>query len=192
MKLLAEGFALESLAPLMRRFSVDLAVAGALSANVTASWGKDSVQVEGRVGARSLAVSGSWLNGETLRLDAFELPIKAAMNGRALRIDRAELTSDIGSIAVTGIFDPSESIDKLLERPGTKLDASIDLARLARALPRSLRVRDRTEIREGKLVVKAGEPLWTGRNGLDWQDRHFLHQSPQGWHRVAMGRPARD
>jgi hypothetical protein len=165
-RLRAERFATESLVPLKRRFSVDLAIAGALSADVTASWGKDSAQVEGKVGARSLDLSGDWLNGETLRLNSFELPVKAAINGRVVRIDRAELTSDIGSITAAGSFDLHESFDELLQRSGTKLDATIDLAKLARVLPRSMRVRDRTEIHEGKLVLKVESR--SGPDGTEW------------------------
>ena len=50
-----------------------------------------------------------------------------------------------------------------------KLDADIDLAKLAATLPKSLRMRDRTELRDGKLVVKVESrstpqgTAWTGQ-----------------------------
>ena len=75
-KLTANGFALESLAPLLRRFSVGSHARGHLTADLTASWGKDSATVEGTSVDRILAVSGPWLNGDTLRLASAELPLK--------------------------------------------------------------------------------------------------------------------
>ncbi len=167
-KLAASGFAVESLAPLFRRFEMDLSLTGSLTADVTATWDKDSATIDGVLGAKSLALSGSFLNGDTLRLASADLSLKATMTGRAVRVERAELTTDIGNISVSGAFDAAEPLDKLLDRPGAKLDTTIDLAKLAARLPKLLRVREGTEIREGKLVVKVESKAtpdgtsWTG------------------------------
>jgi len=169
MKLLANDFALEPLAPVFRRLSIDATLAGSLSGDVTVVWGKDSAAIDGAIGGKNLAVSGSWLKGESLRLGTVELPIKAAMTARAIHIDRAHLVSGVGAITVTGSFDPSEPLDQILTRPGTKLDADIDLAKLATTLPKSLRIRDRTEFREGKLVVKLESRA--APDGTDWTGR---------------------
>jgi translocation and assembly module TamB len=165
-KLVAEKCALESLSPVLRRFSVDATLAGMLSADMTVSWDKASAALEGSLGGKNLALSGGWLNGDTLRLSSVQLPIKGSLTGRAFRIDRAELATNVGSLSVTGSFNPDEPLEKLLERPGTKLFADIDLAKLAVALPKSLRIRDRTEIREGKLVVRLESRAAT--DGTDW------------------------
>ena len=168
MKFAANGFALESLAPLLRRFELDLSLTGSLTADLTATWGNDSASIDGTLGGKSLSFSGPWLNGDTLRLASADLPLKVTMTGRAVRVERADLTSDIGNISVSGAFDPAEPLDKLLDRPGAKLDATIDLAKLAAKLPKLLRVREGTEIREGKLVVKVESKAtpsgasWTG------------------------------
>lgn len=165
-KFAVSDFALESLAPLLRRFELDSSVAGSITADLTATWNKDTATIDGVLGAKNLALSGPWLNGDTLRLASVDLPLKAAMTGRAVRIERADLTSDIGNISVSGAFDPGEPLDKLLDRPGTKLDATIDLAKLAARLPKLLHVRDGTEIHEGKLVVKIEST--TTANGTAW------------------------
>ena len=90
------------------------------------------------------------------------------MTGRAVQLAQADLTTDIGTISLSGTFNPAESIEKLLDRPGSKLDASIDLARLAAKLPKLLRIRDGTEIREGNLIVKVESPGNACRYFLDW------------------------
>ena len=102
----------------------------------------------------------------TLRLASASLPLKASVTDRTVRIERAELTADVGTASVRGIFDPDEPAERFLERPGTRLDADIDLAKLAGVLPKLLRVRDGTEFREGKLTVKV-ESKETP-NGTTW------------------------
>jgi hypothetical protein len=166
LKLVSNGVALESLAPLMRRFSVELTPAGLVSADLTASWQKSAAEVEGTISCRNLAVSGAVLAGETLRLGTVEIPIKGTIAGRVIHVERAQLSSDLGSIGIAGMVDTDEPIEKVLERPGMRLVAEVDLARLARTLPKTLRVRDRTVIREGKLVARVESRAGSG--GIEW------------------------
>lgn len=167
-KLAADGFALESLAPLLRRADPTLAVGGSLSAAVVVTWAKDSATADGIVGVQNLAVSSPALKGDTVRLAAVALPIKASLSGRVLKVEKADLTSDVGTVSIAGTFDPDEPLDKLLDRPGVKLDATVEVAKLAAALPKLLRVRDGTEFREGTVTVKlaskagVGVTAWTG------------------------------
>jgi translocation and assembly module TamB len=165
-KLVANGFALESLAPLLRRVDPGLSLAGSLTADVTATWAKDAASIDGTLGVKGLAVAAPALNGDTLRLASADLPIKATLAGRAVRVERADLTSDIGSLSLAGTFDPDEPLDKLFDRPGVKLDATVELAKLAAALPKLLRIRDGTVVREGKLVVKVESK--PAENGTTW------------------------
>ena len=168
-KFVSDGFALELLAPLLDRFGIPLDSGGLLSGDATATWGKDSLTLDGTLGGKNLAFSGSLLKGDTLRLASASLPIKATLTGRAIRVERAELVSDIGKVSLTGAFDPAEPIEKLLDRPGTKLDADVDLAKLAAGVPKLLRIRGGTEIRDGKLVVSVASrataegTAWTGK-----------------------------
>ena len=167
-KLTTNGFALESFAPLLRRFEPGLMLAGSLTADLTATWSKDAASVEGKLAVVNLAVSGPWLNGDTLRLASVELPLNVSKSGRAVRIEQAELVSELGRVSISGAFDPDEPIEKFLERPGGKLDANIQLAKLAVTLPKLLRVRAGTELREGNLVVKVesrATPEGTAWNG---------------------------
>ncbi len=167
-KLAASGFALETLAPLLRRFEPELTLTGSLTTDVTATWGKGAADIDGTFRATNLAVATPGMNGDTLKLASAELPLKVAIAGRSVRVEHADFTSDVGSASLAGTFDPDEPLDKLLDRPGAKLDATVDVAKLAAALPRLLRIRDGTEFREGKLVVKVESKAeekgtsWTG------------------------------
>lgn len=152
-KFVATGFSLETLAPLLPRLEPGLSLAGALTADLTATWGS-ATTVEGVLGVHNFALTAPWLDGDTLRLVSAQLPLKLAVTGQTIRVERANLTSDVGTVSVTGTFDPDASPEKLFDQAGVKLDASVDLAKLAATLPRLLHIRGGTELREGKLTVK--------------------------------------
>jgi len=161
----AGNFAVETLTPLLRRIEPGLSIAGALTADFTATWGKDAASVDGLIGLKNLAVGGAALKGDTIRLASVELPVRASLTGRTLHVERAELTSDVGIANLVGTFDP-ESFDKLLDRPGVKLDASVDVAKLAAVMPKLLQIREGTEIREGKVTVSVESKA--GALGTEW------------------------
>jgi hypothetical protein len=165
-KLTAGGLALESLAPLLHRFDPDLTVAGSLTADATVNWAKGAADIDGKLGVKDLAVSDPALNGDTLRLASAELPLKASLAGRTVRVERAEFTSDVGTASVVGSFNSDEPLDALLDKPGVKIDAALDIAKLAALFPKLLRVHDGTEFREGKLTVKVESKA--GPQGTAW------------------------
>jgi hypothetical protein len=154
LRLKADGFPLDSLAPILKRVDPGADVAGRLAADLTVTSAKDTATAEGTASVRDFELAGPWLHGDRLRLASADLPLKAEVAGRLVRIDRADLMCDVGRLSAAGSFDPDEPFDKLLDRPGVKLDADVDLAKLAALLPRLLRVREGTAIREGKLVAK--------------------------------------
>jgi hypothetical protein len=165
-KLMANGFALESLASLLRRAEPGLSLAGSLTADASVTWGKDAMSVEGTLGVKNLALTSPELNGETLRLTSAELPVKVSRAGQSLRIEQADLKCDIGSVSLVGAFDSAESLERVFDKPGVKLDATVDVAKLAAVLPRLLRVRDGTEFREGKLIAKVESKA--DAEGITW------------------------
>lgn len=173
-KLVAQGFPLDTFAPLLNRAEPELNVSGALNADVRVAWGKDTagalkVGASGTVGAKKLAVGGAVLNGDTLQLDSAELPLDVEVAGRAVQVRKFDLSCDVGTLSVAGTFDPAESPDQLLTRPGIVIGADVELAKLAAKLPKLLRVKDGTELREGKLKIDLGSKtdgsgvVWTGK-----------------------------
>ena len=80
-KLVSDGLALEALSPLLHRFDIKLNLTGSLTADFSAMWGQDTASLEGSIGGKNLAISGPWLNGDTLCFASANLPVKAAMTG---------------------------------------------------------------------------------------------------------------
>lgn len=158
-KLTAVGFPLEAVSPIVKRLDTGAGIAGTLTADLAAKWGKNdqglpTAAVEGTASVHDLDYVGRWLGGDRLRLASAGLPVKLEVVGNRVRVGRAELKCDVGTLSAAGEFDTDEALAQLLDRPGVKVDADIDLAKLAALLPRLLRVREGTAIREGKLAVK--------------------------------------
>ncbi|MFO0804260.1 MAG: hypothetical protein U0791_14200 [Gemmataceae bacterium] len=165
-KLTATAFALDSLAPAMNRLDPGFAVAGALTAKLDATWSKDAATVEGAASVKDLDLAGRWLKGDHLKLASAELPINLAITGKHVKLDRAEFRCDAGTLSASGSFDAGHELDKLFDQPGVTVEGDFDLAKVAAILPKLLRIREGTAIREGRLTLKiASKP---GTEGTTW------------------------
>ncbi|MDB5308388.1 MAG: hypothetical protein JWO38_2590 [Gemmataceae bacterium] len=158
-RLVTTGFPLETLAPFLKRADRGTSLAGSLTADLKASWGKDEMgrptaRVEGTAATHDLELAGPWLNGDRLRLASAQLPLAVEMVGKGVRVERADLRCDFGTLSAAGSFDPDEPFDKLVDRPQMRIEADVDLAKLAALVPKLLRIREGTVVRDGKLVVK--------------------------------------
>lgn len=166
-KLKANGFDAASLGPIVRRFDSSTVLAGLLTSDLTAEWNGGEWDADGTLAATDLAVGGGWLNGDVLKLKAAELPVKLVYTGGKLVVEHAKLTCDFGTASFRGTVD-TVALDKMPNYTGLKLDADVDVARLATLLPNLLRLRPGTELTGGRVRAKlestAGPigPVWTG------------------------------
>lgn len=158
-KVVAAGFPLDALAPAVRRLQPGLSLAGVLTADVSASWGKDdqgraTAKAEGAINARDLDIGGPWFKGDRLHLASADLPVKLELTGSALRVERADLSCDLGTASAAGAWDLDGKLDDVLERAGLTAALDLDLAKVAARVPHLLRLRPGTEVREGRLTAR--------------------------------------
>jgi translocation and assembly module TamB len=184
----AERFAAESLAPLIRRFEPGTDIAGRVSGRMAVRWGSDAqgatrARVEGRAVAAGLELAGPWLGVDRLKLQHVDMPCMLILEAGELRIEVADMTSDLGSASVAGTVDLDEPLDRLLARPGLKVDADVDVAKLAAVLPRLLRVRDGTELRDGRVSLHLASRA--GSDGTTWDGKVYT----TALHGVRNGQP---
>lgn len=165
----ADRFAVESLGPLLRRFTGDAtSVAGQLTTALKAEIGDGRLSVDGRAALAALDLTAPWLGQDRVRLQRVEVPGRVELIGEELRVAPTTLTCDAGTARVAGVVNLGDSIETLIAREGLSADADVDLAKLAAVLPRLLRLQPGTEVREGRvklhLASKAGEKgtLWDG------------------------------
>jgi hypothetical protein len=167
-KVICSDLPLETFGPLLKRADPGLKLAGLATTDLKVSWGA-TVTVSGTAGVKHLALSAPWLNGDTLALDSAALPLDVELAGRVVRVRKFDLTCDAGTLSGSGTFDPDEPTEKLFARAGVTVSATVDLARLAAKLPKLLRIKDGTELREGRLVVTLGSRadgagvVWEGK-----------------------------
>jgi len=187
-KLKSENFPMEFAAPFVKRF-VDKTtnVVGRLTSDMAVTIeGSSQIKASGTLAIADLDIRSAQLGDEHLKLQKLELPLAMETTPNGVRIDRAELTCDLGKATISGTFDPDELLAKWLERPGLSATADLDLARVAAMFPKLIRMKEGTEIREGRVSAKLASKTdgtatsWTGtlftsairgvRNGkpLDW------------------------
>jgi hypothetical protein len=170
-KVIAGGLAMELVSPLLARFQPGLRLGGTLQGDISAKWGANAASVGtlelgGTLNGKDFVLEGPWFNGDSVKLATVDLPLKLSVVGRAVTVERAVLTSDLGSVSVLGVLDTDESFEAITNRPGLKLAVSLDLARCAAAMPKLMRIRDGVEVREGK-VDAVLESKITG-TGVAW------------------------
>lgn len=116
-----------------------------------------TLEVHEKEGNRSLAgdarildlvATGTALTGDTLKLDTVSAAWKVDAAGEVWNADRLDLTSAVGTIKARGSFPPSAG-------KGAQLEGMLDLAALARQVPRTLRLRDGLRIEKGSVRLAA-------------------------------------
>jgi len=167
-----ENFPLDALAPILRRLEPGTTLAGRLSAEAslerTAEMGRPTLRLVGAARATDVVVTTPALRGDTLRLSKVELPLDITHTGESTIVRRADLKCDVGSVSLRGSFDADEPVERLLVRPGLTVDAEVDLARVAKLVPRLLGVREGTTLHQGSVGVKLssavgqGDTVWKG------------------------------
>lgn len=194
--------------PFLRRLESGLEIAGNLDATFNCRWqgGEDAApryDVAGNLAAQQLVVTGSVLAGDRLELERLSLPYRVTIDGRRVHVQQAELTCDIGTVALSGGFDPGLDKTAQLLQPGYSVEADIDLAQLAHHLPQTLHLLPDTQLHAGRLQAAVRSTahlegiIWTGKlhttelagtragKPIHWREPiaiHFAaHRSPKQW-----------
>ena len=170
-KLTAVNFPLNPFASALRRIAPTADLSGTLTADVALDLGKDAagastLHAAGNISTRSLVVAGPWIPKDRFALAVLDMPFQISTHGGTVHVDRLSLACDAGKLSAAGTFKPEGSVDQLVDTAGVKVDADIDMARVAGLLPNLLRIRAGTEIKEGG--VKLHLESAAGPSGTVW------------------------
>ena len=171
----ASAFPLGVIAQVLPDYAPGIDVVGMLTCELDAKWRTASdkpttLDASGSANITDFALRAPLLQGETLALKSVALlpsDIRTLESG-AVEVKSLKLLCDVGDASVSGLFDPSFDLAKLLNQPGVTANAHVDLAKLAALLPKLLRIRSDTIIRGGAVDVtlkseaNAGGTLWIG------------------------------
>ena len=177
------GLPLAMIQRLAARGMPGLKLDGTLGANIEAQWtGPANVKVTGNVDGGDLYLESPWLGRDVLRLEKVQATCRAARQDKQLTIEDARIDCDVGNFAASGNVALGErglqTLADLLHQPDCLVQGTLDLARLAKLLPGTLRVRPGTEITSGQvqLAVRTTNPAaggpaaaGAGPTAMSWQ-----------------------
>jgi translocation and assembly module TamB len=166
--LVLDKFALAAVQPVMDRLAPGLRLSGQMSSELACRFSgtlsQPTIQVGGWIGAGALAVDApAWLGPDRLLTDQLAIDGQFSLSGGRFRVENGTLRSDVASLALSGSAPVSQLAEQpwsawltdTLESEDYRLAGEIDLARLAKMLPNTLRVREGTQITSGSVVVRS-------------------------------------
>src|SRR5262249_49028492 len=144
--------------PFLRRLEPQVKLDGWLNANLTLRQGdgqpgSPEVCLEGDVSLQALTLSDPLLGPDTLKLARVDVPCRLSLNGSRLTVEQLEVRSDGGKASLAGVVDLAKDVRDLLRQSGHRLDAELDLARLAGLAPNTLHLTKDTRITSGSLTL---------------------------------------
>jgi hypothetical protein len=169
-KVKANGFPLDIAAPFARRFEPDLTATGRLTADLdtTVTPGpQPAAKVSGSVSVSDLDLGSPRFGPERLKLKTISLPCVVETTAAGVRVEKANLTCDLGTASFVGTFDPNEPLDRWLDRAGLTASADLDVAKLAAMFPKLFRLREGTALSEGRVTAKLTSKA--GSSGTTWE-----------------------
>jgi translocation and assembly module TamB len=123
-----------------------------------------TAEVAGRINIAQFALGGPKLQGDQVKLALVDLPLKASIAQGRLYVEQCGASCDLAGIQLNGsladygrLFNATSlaEVAKLLAQGDGSLQASVDLAKIAQAMPHVLRVRDDVQITGGAVTVSA-------------------------------------
>lgn len=170
----SEAFPLWVAAAAMRRVDPGLQLDGHLVSDVHAEWrtGKQGVTtatLKADVAAKDLFAASDWIQGDQLRLAEARMPVELTWKDQQLQVSQARFDSELGQLAFNGTVDLSQGWAHALRAKPYQLTGRVDLTRVAAMLPRTVRVRENTQITSGEVDINI--QARQQRAGLGWQGR---------------------
>jgi hypothetical protein len=155
----AEELPLAFAEPFLRRFEPQLKLDGRLGADLRLISGDDQpgapdIRLAGQLSVRALALGDPLLGPDILRLARVETPCRIALEGSRLLVEQLDVCSEVGKVSLAGSIDLAQDLRGALNQSGHRLDADLDLVRLAGLVPNTLRLTKDTRISSGTLALR--------------------------------------
>ena len=168
----AEDLPLEAVEPFLRRVQPRIKLTGQLNAHLklqpsTGQPGSPDVRLEGTVSLQTLALSDPLLGPDVLRLQRVEAPLRIALDGSRLSIEQLDIRSEVGKASLAGTMDLAKEARDVLLHPGHRIEAELNLARLADLVPNALHLTRDTRLQSGTLSLHLRSTL--RGDSLHWE-----------------------
>lgn len=147
---------LATLSPLFKAMDVNVAAAGRLSANVNAEIKKGQFEnLEGKVTAKNLDVSGDFLKGDRLQSTNFQTDVKLSTTEKSINISRFKIEADGLTAEAKGIVPRTfDSLESFLQADSTdtlQAQFDCDLAKTLKQVKTIAKFKQDFDINYGRL-----------------------------------------
>jgi translocation and assembly module TamB len=146
--------------------------------HVAGSW-----SAEGDATLREVVISGKRLRGDQLALNEVKAAWSVAESPGGLTVRKLAVTSPVGSIQSEGTIPPSA------DRP-SRIEGTLDLAAIARQLPRALGLRKDLTLDSGSAVVRMDSRTAADRRNWDVEAKVTGLKAHDGQRELSFDEPA--
>ena len=170
-RLQADAVPLAMFQRLASRFAPQTQLAGTLRSDVDLQWtGLTKVGLKADVETNEFAINTQAIGKDIVQMKRIGFTCRAAQQAGRLELQTASLDCDVGKLEAVGSVNLSNNTATL--QPVGKLQGQLDLAKLARLLPDTLRIRQGTEITGGQIELAVQS---TTADGNAWQGELTTH-----------------
>jgi hypothetical protein len=162
---------LESLAPIFALAGVDLEAKGVVTGATTGRIKDGQLEnLTASIKAKNLDVTIAQLKGDRLQTADLDISAKLSQNKEIISIDNLQISSDWGTANATGTIPTNiESAGDILETDSNynlKGDFNFDLAAIAAQMPKTLGLKEGTQVTSGRLTGKVETVTGAGRKQI--------------------------
>lgn len=162
---------------ILGRLASQTQLEGRASSSLQCQWNSaeapNRLTVRGNVEADRFALSAAALGTDQLQLQKLRANCQFAWQDGWILIDQFVADSDVGNTSLAGLFqwnnEAGQNTWKKLRRQNYELQGKLDLTRLAKMLPNTLRIRKGTQITSGQLSLAINRQQ--AAEGMIWQGR---------------------
>ncbi|MDA1056020.1 MAG: hypothetical protein O3C40_37035 [Planctomycetota bacterium] len=175
----ATAVPIELASPGLQRVLPGTAASGLLDGDVSLDWDDTSIVARlGQLTAQNLRVSApEWFGSDRVELENLTASGEITQRGGAWQVQQLTLDSDIGHVTANGTASVTPSDEKSLAETFIealpfgrfRVDGQIDLARIARMLPTTLKLREGMHVATGEVTLALGSE--TDATGQRWDGR---------------------
>lgn len=154
---------IDAIEPLLSRFAGPIHVSGDLTSDVTYAWGASNahqVDVRKLSGERISLAASRWLGADRLENENVTARGTVVLHGDRVEFQEVRVESEVLKVSASGGMSLASLAASggaaplaLLQNEDFSIHAETDLAALAQRIPRTLRIREGTQLTSGKLDV---------------------------------------
>ena len=163
------GLPLDIARSIIARFAPGSRISGIAGGTATIDWNdaENRYTIDGDLNSQQLLIATPWLGSDQLTADDFTCKGQVTLAGDEANIKSLLVESELGKVTAEGRLPLTLSDWQQLADEDLTIQGHVDLVRLAALLPDTLRIREGTEITQGKvrLFAQASE----GHKGRTWK-----------------------